>query len=81
MPAIRLDDVDENATPLATFTRAGNYLMACGLSLPAGFSKDGLPIGAQLLGAPFTEPTLIRIGRAFQAATDWHARRPDLSGF
>ena len=35
----------------------------------------------KLLGAAFTEPTLIRIGRAFQEATDWHKRQPDLSGF
>ncbi|HEX2114119.1 MAG TPA: amidase, partial [Alphaproteobacteria bacterium] len=81
VPPPRLEEVDESATPLAAFTRAGNYLGACGLSLPAGFSTDGLPIGVQLLGAPFTEPTLIRIGRAFQAATDWHKREPDLSRF
>ena len=45
-------DVDEATTPLATFTRAANYLGACALSLPAGFSADGLPIGVQLMGAP-----------------------------
>jgi aspartyl-tRNA(Asn)/glutamyl-tRNA(Gln) amidotransferase subunit A len=81
LPAIPVDQVDESQTPMATFTRAGNYLTTCGLSLPAGFSKDGLPIGVQLIGAPFTEPTLIRIGRAFQQTTDWHKRQPDLSGF
>ncbi len=69
-------EVDEATTPLATFTRAANYLGACALSLPGGFSADGLPIGIQLLGAPFGEATLIRIGRAFQRATDWHLRRP-----
>ncbi len=81
VPAPPVDHVDEMATPLAAFTRAGNYLGACGLSLPAGFSAGGLPIGMQLMGAPFTEPTLLRIGRAFQAATDWHKRQPDLSAF
>jgi aspartyl-tRNA(Asn)/glutamyl-tRNA(Gln) amidotransferase subunit A len=79
VPALPVDQVDEMATPLATFTRAGNYLGACGLSLPAGFSAGGLPIGMQLMGGPFTEPALLRLGRAFQAATDWHKRRPDLS--
>ncbi len=69
-------EVDEAATPLAAFTRAANYLGACALSLPAGFSADGLPIGVQLIGAPFAEATLIRIGRGFQRATDWHLRRP-----
>ena len=79
--AAPIDQVDEATTPLATFTRAANYLGACALSLPAGFSSQGLPIGAQLMGAPFADATLVRLGRAFQRATDWHLRRPDLSGF
>jgi len=74
-------EVDEATTPLATFTRAANYLGACALSLPAGFSAGGLPIGVQLMGAPFAEATLIAIGRAYQRATDWHLRRPDLSAW
>jgi aspartyl-tRNA(Asn)/glutamyl-tRNA(Gln) amidotransferase subunit A len=76
LPAVRLADVDEATAPLATFTRAGNYLGACGLSLPAGFSVTGLPVAIQIVGAPFTEPTLIHIGRAYQHVTDWHLRRP-----
>ncbi len=75
--ATPIGDVDESTTPLATWTRAANYLGACALSLPAGFSVDGLPIGVQLTGAAFTEATLVRIGRAFQQTTDWHRRRPD----
>ena len=74
-------EVDEATTPLATFTRAANYLGACALSLPAGFSAGGLPIGVQLMGAPFAEATLVAIGRAYQRATDWHLRRPDLSAW
>jgi aspartyl-tRNA(Asn)/glutamyl-tRNA(Gln) amidotransferase subunit A len=72
------DEVDESTTPLATWTRAANYLGACALSLPAGFSQEGLPIGVQLIGAPFADATLVRIGRAFQKATDWHRRRPEV---
>ncbi len=79
--ATLLAEVDESTTPLATFTRAVNYVGACGLSLPAGFSPDGLPIGMQLIGAPFADATLVRMGRAFQAVTDWHLRRPDLSAW
>jgi len=75
--ATPLEEVDESTTPLATWTRAGNFLGACALSLPAGFASGGLPIGVQLIGAPFTEATLVRIGRAFQGATDWHRRRPE----
>ena len=58
--------------PHATFTRAVNYFGACGLSLPAGASPTGLPIGMQLIGRPFADATLLRLGRAFQSATDWH---------
>jgi aspartyl-tRNA(Asn)/glutamyl-tRNA(Gln) amidotransferase subunit A len=74
-------DVDEATTPLATFTRAANYVGACALSLPAGFSAEGLPIGVQLMGAPYADATLVRLGRAFQRVTDWHRRRPDLSAW
>jgi aspartyl-tRNA(Asn)/glutamyl-tRNA(Gln) amidotransferase subunit A len=79
--ATPLDSVDESTTPLATFTRAVNYVGGCGVSLPAGFSNAGLPVGIQLIGAPFADATLVRIGRAFQSATEWHRRRPDLSAW
>ena len=71
-------EVDETHTPLATYTRVANYLGACALSLPGGFAADSLPIGMQFLGAPFTEVTLVRLGRAVQRATQWHLRRPSL---
>jgi aspartyl-tRNA(Asn)/glutamyl-tRNA(Gln) amidotransferase subunit A len=73
-------EVDETASLLATFTRAANYLGACALSLPAGFDATGLPIGVQLIGAPFADATLVRVGRAFQSATTWHLQRPALRG-
>lgn len=76
--AVPVAEVDEATAPLAAFTRAVNYLGGCALSLPGGFSRSGLPIGVQLVGAPFMEPMLVRIGRAFQDETDWHLRRPAL---
>jgi aspartyl-tRNA(Asn)/glutamyl-tRNA(Gln) amidotransferase subunit A len=79
--ATPLDEVDEATTPLATFTRAANYLGACAVSFPAGFSAQGLPIGMQLIGAPFADATLVHLGRAFQRETDWHRRHPDLTAF
>jgi aspartyl-tRNA(Asn)/glutamyl-tRNA(Gln) amidotransferase subunit A len=77
--AVPVADVDEATTPLATFTRAANYLGACALSLPAGLSAAGLPLGIQFIGAPFTEAMLIRIGRALQQTTSWHLARPPAS--
>jgi amidase len=48
------------------------------LTLPAGYSRAGLPIGLSLLGRAFSEPTLLRLGFAFEQATQ-HRRSPDLS--
>ncbi|MEP6655609.1 MAG: amidase [Betaproteobacteria bacterium] len=79
--ATPVTEVDESGTALATFTRAANYLGACALSFPAGFSGDGLPIGMQVIGGPFADASLVRIGRAFQAVTSWHEQRPDLSAW
>ena len=74
--AMPVADVDEATSPLAALTRPVNYLRACGLALPAGLAPDGLPVSVQLVGAPFAEATLVRIGRAFQAATNWHRQQP-----
>ena len=62
--------------------RIANYLFSVAnvpaLSVPAGFSKAGLPIALQIAGRPFGEATVFRIGHAFQRATWWHNRHPDL---
>jgi aspartyl-tRNA(Asn)/glutamyl-tRNA(Gln) amidotransferase subunit A len=49
------------------------------LSVPCGFSEAGLPIGFQVIGRPLQEMTLLQMGYAYQAATSWHTRQPDLS--
>lgn len=46
-----------------------------GLVVPCGFS-EGLPVGLQLIGRPFDEATLLRVGDAYQRGTDWHTRHP-----
>jgi aspartyl-tRNA(Asn)/glutamyl-tRNA(Gln) amidotransferase subunit A len=79
--ALPVADVDEATTPLATFTRAANYLGACALSLPAGLSSEGLPIGMQLMGAPHADGVLLRLGQAIQRETSWHRERPDLTAW
>jgi aspartyl-tRNA(Asn)/glutamyl-tRNA(Gln) amidotransferase subunit A len=61
---------------LTRFTRPVNYLGLPALSIPSGFTKNGLPVGLQLIGRSFDEATLLRIGAAFQRATDFHARVP-----
>jgi aspartyl-tRNA(Asn)/glutamyl-tRNA(Gln) amidotransferase subunit A len=63
---------------LTRFTRPINYLGLPSLSIPSGFTKSGLPVGMQLIGRSFDEATLLRIGAAFQRATDFHAKVPQL---
>ena len=46
------------------------------ITLPCGFSVDGLPLGFQLVGPHLSEDLLCRAGHAFQQATDWHNRQP-----
>ena len=47
-----------------------------GLSVPCGFDTNGAPIGLQLIGRPFDEATLFRLGAAYEATADWHTRNP-----
>src|SRR6266478_1803228 len=61
---------------LTRFTRPVNYLGLPSLSIPSGFTRSGLPVGMQLIGRSFDEAMLLRIGAAFQRATDFHARVP-----
>jgi len=63
---------------LTRFTRPINYLGLPSLSIPSGFTRSGLPVGMQLVGRSFDEATLLRIGAAFQRATDFHDRVPKL---
>ena len=60
-------------------TAIGNVLNMCGLSLPCGFTKQGLPIGLMIYAKPFQENIALRAGYAFQEVTNWHRRRPDIS--
>jgi len=62
-------------------TVPANHAGIPGLSVPAGLSQDGLPIGLQLLGPDFSEASLLRIGRAWEqisAEDEWRARRPQV---
>jgi aspartyl-tRNA(Asn)/glutamyl-tRNA(Gln) amidotransferase subunit A len=57
----------------------GNILGLCGLSVPCGFTSSGFPIGLLIYGKPFDERTVLRVGHAYEQATTWHERVPDLS--
>jgi aspartyl-tRNA(Asn)/glutamyl-tRNA(Gln) amidotransferase subunit A len=61
------------------FTLPANLAGVPGLAFPVGFDGNGMPVGIQLMGRPFDEATLFRMGHAYQQATDWHLRKPELA--
>jgi aspartyl-tRNA(Asn)/glutamyl-tRNA(Gln) amidotransferase subunit A len=80
-PAFRLGE--KMADPLTMylsdiFTISANLAGIPGISVPCGFSSQGLPIGLQLLGPPFGEMTILHAAHAFEQATDFHLRKPPL---
>jgi len=48
------------------------------LTLPGGMTRDGMPVGFQIVGSAFAEAAILAAGHAYQQATDWHLRRPPL---
>ncbi len=72
---IDIDGVTENATvALLRLTMPFNLAGLPAISLPCGFTSNGLPIGLQLAGKPFEETLILRIAHAYQQLTDWHRR-------
>ena len=61
------------------FTIAANLTGAPALSIPCGFTRDGLPIGLQIQGDYFAEAAILNVAHRFQQATDWHQRSPELA--
>jgi len=59
------------------FTIPVNLAGLPGMSVPCGFTSQGLPVGLQLIGKPWDEETLFRTAAAYEGATDWHNRRPN----
>jgi aspartyl-tRNA(Asn)/glutamyl-tRNA(Gln) amidotransferase subunit A len=80
-PAFKIGERTEN--PLAMYL-ADIYTISCnlaglpGISIPCGFTSNGLPIGLQLLAPPFEEEKLLQVARMYERATDWHQRRPQI---
>lgn len=58
------------------FTIPVNLAGLPGMSVPCGISSHGLPIGLQLIGKPWDEETLFKVGSAYESATEWHTMRP-----
>jgi aspartyl-tRNA(Asn)/glutamyl-tRNA(Gln) amidotransferase subunit A len=65
----------QRPSPLTAWNVTGQPVLA----LPCGFGRAGLPLGMQILGRPFGEATILRVGHAYEQATPWHTRRPALT--
>ncbi len=81
-PAFNIGEKAENPLQMwlaDIFTVTINPAGIPGLALPCGFTRDSLPIGLQLVGPQLSEPLLFRAGHAYQQATDWHRRKPNLN--
>ncbi len=79
-PAFRLGE--KLADPLQMYlsdlyTISANLAGVPAISIPCGFSREGLPIGLQLIAAPFREDTLLQIAYAYEQATEWHRKKPE----
>jgi aspartyl-tRNA(Asn)/glutamyl-tRNA(Gln) amidotransferase subunit A len=80
-PAFKIGEKTDD--PLAMYlsdiyTISANLAGIAGISIPCGFTKTGLPIGLQILAAPFEEEKLLRIARMHESKTEWHTKRPKL---
>jgi aspartyl-tRNA(Asn)/glutamyl-tRNA(Gln) amidotransferase subunit A len=80
-PAFKLGE--RTANPLSMYlsdiyTITANLAGIPGISVPCGLTSENLPIGLQLLAAPFAEDKLLRTARVFERETDWHLKRPGL---
>lgn len=69
---------EDMLSAIMQFTGIASLTGLPALNVPCGFDPDGLPIGMQIIGRPFAEAALLRVGHAFQQATEFHVRAPAL---
>jgi aspartyl-tRNA(Asn)/glutamyl-tRNA(Gln) amidotransferase subunit A len=83
MPAPRIDELKKNPDELRPAelkllrnTRPFNVWGLPAISVPCGFTSDGLPIGLQIAGPHWREDLVLRLAHAYEQATEWHRRKP-----
>ncbi len=62
----------------SVYTPIFNFTGLPAIQVPCGFDSDGLPIGLQIAGKPFDEQTICQVGHAYEQATEWHTKHPEL---
>lgn len=79
-PAGRFDQIDPETPPAwAIQTMPFNVTGNPAMSIPTGFSAQGLPLSMQIVGKPFADPTVLRIGKAYETAAGLTALRPQIT--
>jgi len=77
-PALEGEDALERARVLTRFTAPFNLTRLPALTVPCGFSPEGLPIGLQIVSRAWNEAGVLRAGYAYQQATEWHKQKPKI---
>ena len=82
-PTVAFKVGEKSADPLQMylsdiFTISVNLAGVPGISIPCGFTRKNLPVGLQLIGKHFDEESLLKVAYAYEQATEWHKRRPNL---
>lgn len=78
-PLLEGDNAIERARLLTRFTAPFNLTGLPALSVPCGFTNEGLPIGLQVVSRAWNEAGALRAGYAFQQATEWHLNKPEIA--
>jgi len=80
-PAFKIGEKKEDPLSMYLadiFTLAPNLAGICALSVPAGFTESGLPVGLQIMGARFEEDKILAVAKAYEDATEWHKMFPKI---
>jgi aspartyl-tRNA(Asn)/glutamyl-tRNA(Gln) amidotransferase subunit A len=76
--AIKREDDEKPKNPEMENTQPFDYYGIPAISIPCGFTAEGLPIGLTIAGPHFAEGKVLALARAYQRATDWHNRQPPI---
>ena len=77
---VKFGDVDESIdSALSRYLAPFNLTGLPALSIPCGYSSDGLPIGMQIIGRAYDETIALRVGHAYEQSTDWHLKEPPIA--
>ena len=78
-PVLEGENALERARQLTRFTAPFNLSSMPALTVPCGFTKENLPIGLQIISRMWNESGVLRAGYAYQQATEWHMRKPEIA--